>query len=150
MARTKKVKEAAQKRILAKEALILYIKARRPLWDLTLKDYKNLPLKAKLYIEVFNLIKEECEPDTLKELSLDSAEGVKTMWKNLRSTYQMNKKRRRGKSGAGSADMPKPWVWQELMSFLDKAGAHPNLDSLRTSSLQLDPSSQVGFFYQNI
>ena len=141
------MQEAFEKKISAKEALILYIKAKRPLWDLSEKDYKNLPLKTKLYSDVYSLMKEEFDPETLSDLGLNSPEGVKIMWKHLRSTYNMNKKKRKGKSGSGSADIQKPWIWQELMSFVDVGG--PNLDSLRTSSLHLAPSSEVIFLYLN-
>lgn len=144
MVRSKKFKDTAQKKILAKEALILYIKAKRPLWDLADQDYKNLFLKAKLYEDVFNLMKEEFDSDTLSELSLESPDGVKSMWKNLRSTYNVNKKKGKGKSGAGYDEIPKPWVWQKQMSFLDET--EPHLNSLRTSSLLLGPSSEVKLF----
>ena len=143
MPKSKRVWEEAKKRSVIKEAFILYIKAKRPIWDLTDSGYKNLHLKASIWSEVLDYLKGEFELEILASLNMDSVEGIKLLWKNLRSTYQTKKKERKGKSGSGSDDIPKPWIWQDLMSFIGES-KNSNLDPLQASSLFLEePASYV-------
>ena len=126
-----------------KEAFILYVKARRPIWDLRDAGYKNLYLKASLWSEILDYLKGEFELEILASLNMDSIEGIKLLWKNLRSTYQTKRKERKGKSGNGSDDIPKPWIWQDLMSFIGES-KDSNLDDLQASSLFLEePTNYV-------
>lgn len=143
MPKAKKGWEEVKQKNVIKEAFILYIKAKRPIWDLTDKGYKNLHLKMSLWSEVLEHLKSEFDPETLTSLSMNTIEGIKQMWKNLRSTFQAKKKERKGKSGNGSEDIPKPWIWHELMSFLGDS-KDSSLDHLTTSSLILTDQKPIG------
>ena len=124
------MQEASRKRICAKKALIIYMRANRALWDYGEPDYKNKLLKSQLYADIHASLKEEFDSETLSELNCDSADGVKSLWKNLRSTYTMIKKRL---TKPGGDITPKPWMWQELMSFLDEVDANPIIDYRRAN-----------------
>ena len=126
---------------MVKEAFILFVKARRPLWCMKDKGYKDLPLKRKLMEDILELLKGEFPIEMLLKLNMDTIKGLKTQWKQLRSTYTTARARKKIKSGAGAKDVHKPWIWVQLMCFLQDPETL-TLEQIHTSSLQVAPITE--------
>jgi hypothetical protein len=84
------------------EALIHEVQDHSSIWDKRSKDYKNIFIASNAWREIYENLKSAFPAEDLAAQKLDSVEGIKDHWKNLRDTYARTKKKTRGKSGAGN------------------------------------------------
>ncbi len=112
----------AEKKVVI-EFLIAEVQAHESLWNKRSKDYKNVFIKSNSWIEIRKNLLSTFNEEMCSRYKMDSIEGIKGQWKNLRDTYSRTKKKVKGKSGAGLDDVEdtKAWPFFQNLQFLDQS-----------------------------
>ena len=102
-------------------SFILYVEERPALWCITDPGYKTTSVRRGEWEVVLDLLMTEFGPYALSLLKMDTVNGLKEQFQNLRTTYNKTKKQKKLQSETGTEDVaiPKKWIWEDQMSFLD-------------------------------
>lgn len=122
------------------EALILDLQVHPSLWNKRCKDYKDSGMRSNAWFDILSNMKSSFDNNLLSNNNLGTVEGIKSHWKNLRTTYKRKKREAEGKSGAG-LDMvlsKKEWPFLNMLRFLDESDRY--LDGVQGSSSFIDRS----------
>ena len=113
-----------------KDVFIGLVRERPALWSLKDPDYKNQILKKSHWDLILELLVTEFGSEQVSKMHMDTVHGLKEQLGNLRTTFNKVKKDKKLRSGSGTKEVPKKWIWEDQMSFLDESGA--GLDELAT------------------
>ena len=117
----------AEKKALV-EFLISEIQSHESIWNKRSKDYKNVFIKSNSWSEILENFRSTFAEELCSRFKMNTVEGIKAQWKNLRDSYGKMKKKAKGKSGAGLDDVQdkKDWPFFQNMRFLDQSDEYGN------------------------
>ena len=117
----------AEKKALV-EFLISEIQSHESIWNKRSKDYKNVFIKSNSWSEILENFRSTFAEELCSRVKMNTVEGIKAQWKNLRDTYSKTKKKAKGKSGAGLDDVQdkKAWPFFQNLQFLDQSDEYGN------------------------
>lgn len=105
------------------EFFISEVQRHTSIWNKKSKDYKNVFVKSNSWNEILANVRSTFADEICVRFKMNSVEGLKGNWKNLRDTYSKTKKKAKGKSGAGLDDVQekKEWPFFHTLQFLDQS-----------------------------
>ena len=105
------------------EFLIAEAQNHNSIWNKKSKDYKDINVKSNSWLEILENLRSAFGEEVCERFKMNSLQGIKGQWKNLRDTYSKNKKKAKGKSGAGLDDVQngKEWTFFQHLRFLDQS-----------------------------
>lgn len=118
-----KSKEENNTTNLIKEMLIQLVKEQRTIWDISAESYFKRDITNNCWAAILEELQKHFSTDSLVASSMHTVEKLKSTFRNMRSTYQREKRSQKGKSGDGLKDVATPkWPFFSQMSFLDEGG----------------------------
>ena len=110
------------------EFLITEVQVHESIWNKKSKDYKNIFIKSNSWSEILENLRSTFTDDVCSRFKMNTVEGIKAQWKNLRDSYGKMKKKAKGKSGAGLDDVQdkKDWPFFQNLQFLDQSDEYGN------------------------
>ncbi len=108
------------------EFLISEVQKHESTWNKLSNDYKNAFVKVNSWTDILENLRSAFPEEDCIRFKLNTIEGLKANWKNLRDSYLKRKKAIKGKSGAGLDDVDdkKGWTFFNSLRFLDQSNEY--------------------------
>ncbi|GBP26207.1 hypothetical protein EVAR_74970_1 [Eumeta japonica] len=127
------------------EKFIWEIESGKAIWDITSEEYSDRDLKKRRWEEIMNKM---CSESLSENEKKEFGKSLQSKWKNIRTSYSREVKRRAGIKSGSAASRKSPYVYFEQLHFLRPTvvinETQNSMDETRTAETNANSGSTQG------